>query len=266
MNHFTSNYNIDKRKYSFSFRKYIKNSFRHLMRGEWLGLGYFLMSETSNYFLKTKLFYANKKLFCPICKYSSSYFRHLSNPIAISWNSACPNCDSRSRHRGLLFLYAKYFRAKHTKRILHFAPEPVLTEFIKYSFKHHYMTTDLNMCDVDYPSEDVQKLSFEDSYFDIVLSNHVLEHVKDDEAALNEMARILKKGGQAIITVPGDWRRKKTKEFLNLRYNGHYRDYGLDILQKMENYFSKVKKINLFQFDGSKYGIKKSEIAFLCTK
>ena len=65
---------------------------------------------------------------------------------------------------------------------------------------------------VDYVSEDVQNLSFKDSSFDIILSNHVLEHVKNDGLALNEMARILKKGGYAIITVPGDWRRKNTRE------------------------------------------------------
>ena len=36
---------------------------------------------------------------------------------------------------------------------------------------------------------------------------------------------------------------EKTQEkFSNLKLNGHFRDYGLDIIDKMGNHFSKVKK------------------------
>ena len=59
---------------------------------------------------------------------------------------------------------------------------------------------------------------------------------------------------------------KNTREFSNLKLNGHFRDYGLDIIDKMGNYFSKVKKIDLSKYNGSKYAIKKLEIAFLCIK
>ena len=252
--------------YRFDLKKYMRNCLTYFIQGEWMGLGHFLLSETSNYFLNKRFSNNERKIYCPICKYSSPFFRHISNPIKISWNSACPNCDSRSRHRGLIFLYNKYLKTKNKKRILHFAPEPVLTKLIKVFFQHEYLTTDLNMKKVDYVSEDVQNLSFKDSSFDIILSNHVLEHVKNDGLALNEMARILKKGGYAIITIPGDWRRKNTREFSNLILNGHYRDYGLDVVDKMGNYFSKVKKIDLSRYNGSKYAIKKLEIAFLCIK
>ena len=115
---------------------------------------------------------------------------------------------------------------------------------------------------VDFPREDIQCLRFDDCSYDLVLANHVLEHVENDGLALSEVARILSKNGKAIFTIPGDWRRVETKIFPNLDFNGHYRDYGLDIIDLMKTVFSKVKVCNLFQFDGIKHAIKKDEIAF----
>ena len=53
-------------------------------------------------------------------------------------------------------------------------------------------------------------LPFEDNYFDLVLCNHVLEHVYDDQMAMNEIFRVLKKGGIAILQVPIDYNKEKT--------------------------------------------------------
>jgi SAM-dependent methyltransferase len=48
--------------------------------------------------------------------------------------------------------------------------------------------------------EDVQKLSFKDKSFDIVLCQEVLEHVPDPVVAIKELKRVAKK--QLIISVP----------------------------------------------------------------
>lgn len=45
-------------------------------------------------------------------------------------------------------------------------------------------------------------LPFPDQTFDVVLATDVIEHLEDDAKALREIARVLKKGGLAIITVP----------------------------------------------------------------
>ena len=50
--------------------------------------------------------------------------------------------------------------------------------------------------------EDVTALSFADSSFDCILSFDVLEHVPDYRAALREIARCLKPGGDLILSVP----------------------------------------------------------------
>jgi ubiquinone/menaquinone biosynthesis C-methylase UbiE len=45
-------------------------------------------------------------------------------------------------------------------------------------------------------------LPFEDNEFDFVVALDVLEHIDQDREALNEWHRVLKPGGQLMITVP----------------------------------------------------------------
>lgn len=47
-----------------------------------------------------------------------------------------------------------------------------------------------------------EKLPFADGSFDLVTSFQVLEHMSDPAAALKEVARVLRKGGMAYITLP----------------------------------------------------------------
>lgn len=55
--------------------------------------------------------------------------------------------------------------------------------------------------DIDFIS-DITSLEVDDGTFDIILCTDVLEHVPDAVCALNEMCRVLKKGGTLIITTP----------------------------------------------------------------
>lgn len=49
---------------------------------------------------------------------------------------------------------------------------------------------------------DIHQIPFSENHFDVVLCNHVLEHVKDDILAMREINRVLKPGGWAILQVP----------------------------------------------------------------
>lgn len=49
---------------------------------------------------------------------------------------------------------------------------------------------------------DIHHIPFEENRFDVVLCNHVLEHVKDDIQAMREINRVLRPGGWAIMQVP----------------------------------------------------------------
>ena len=45
-------------------------------------------------------------------------------------------------------------------------------------------------------------LPFPEGSFDLILSHEVLEHVQDDRRAVQEMVRVLRSGGRAVIFVP----------------------------------------------------------------
>ena len=52
---------------------------------------------------------------------------------------------------------------------------------------------------------DALHLPFPDQTFDHVIVSEVLEHIHGDEAAMAEIARVLKTGGAAAVTVPRYW-------------------------------------------------------------
>jgi SAM-dependent methyltransferase len=52
------------------------------------------------------------------------------------------------------------------------------------------------------------RLPFEDESFDVVISNHVIEHVGDESSQLlhlRELRRVLKPGGRGYLAVPNRW-------------------------------------------------------------
>lgn len=51
-------------------------------------------------------------------------------------------------------------------------------------------------------NEDMCRLTYQDTSFDLVLSSDTLEHVPDFKAALRESHRVLRPGGRHIFTVP----------------------------------------------------------------
>src|SRR5690242_8887720 len=51
-------------------------------------------------------------------------------------------------------------------------------------------------------SGDAGLMPFGDGAFDRVIAAEVLEHILDDQRAMNELARVLRPGGLAAITVP----------------------------------------------------------------
>lgn len=65
-----------------------------------------------------------------------------------------------------------------------------------------------------------EALPFPSGTFDLILSHEVLEHVRDDRAAVREMARTLKPGGRMVIFCPN---RGYPFETHGVYWNGSYR-------------------------------------------
>lgn len=169
-------------------------------------------------------------------------------------NVLSPSTLSLERHR-LLWLYLQnetdFFSAK--KKVLHFAPEQAFYKRFR-KLKHlEYTTTDLlsPLADV---KADICNLPFEDDSYDIILCNHVLEHIPDDTKAMKELYRVLKPNGMAILQIPQDLKRKETFEDNTItdrkerakifgQYD-HVRIYGRDYFDKLRSIGFKVEAID----------------------
>lgn len=231
------------------WRAILSSIFEKIKNGEWLMAFRFFVTETMNRVEKGKILNMNGTNFCPVCECHNESFVHLSNRMRYSFNSACPHCSSRPRHRGLYYFYKDFVsKFDSDKTVLHFAPEPAFYPIFKNK-SFQYKTTDYFLADVDLPHQDIQNLQLPDKMVDLVLCNHVIEHVSDDMKALSEIYRILKVGGVSLITVPGDFFRQETVYFKDLKYNGHYRDYGMDFSEKLRNIFDDVQIKELHEFD-----------------
>lgn len=119
-------------------------------------------------------------------------------------NFECPRCGStdRERHLFLYFRACGLLKSMGSRRILHFAPEKHLSRLIHGLSPTRYVKCDLQPAAGDVQRVDMQQIPFEDSSFDLVIANHVLEHVDDDRAALAEVFRVLQPGGFAVLQTP----------------------------------------------------------------
>lgn len=119
----------------------------------------------------------------------------------IDQNVICPVCGSLPRHRILVSWMNGNQEWVAGKSILHFAQEKsVRMWFDRYHID--YTTADLyHSADLKINIEDT---GLEDGSYDIIICNHVLEHVSDYKKALSEMYRIIRPGGRMIISFPVD--------------------------------------------------------------
>jgi len=160
-------------------------------------------------------------------------------------NALCPGTLSLERHR-LLWLYLQYKTNFLTDslKVLHIAPEQVFYKKFKSFTNWDYTTTDLYSPLADIKA-DICALPFEDEIYDLILCNHVLEHIPDDRKAMSELYRVLKKGGTLIAQVPLEEGRLKSFEDDSItdkkkrteifgQYD-HVRLYGMDYYQRLES-------------------------------
>lgn len=158
-------------------------------------------------------------------------------------NVLSPSTLSLERHR-LLWLYLQNETDLLTRpqKLLHFAPEQCFYKRFRESETIQYTTTDLNSPLADVPA-DICNLPFADNQFDFILCNHVLEHIPDDFKAMQEIYRVLKPGGIAILQIPLENNRDVTFEDDSItdrkeraRIFGQYdhvRVYGMDYFDRL---------------------------------
>ena len=168
-------------------------------------------------------------------------------------NVLSPSTLSLERHR-LLWLYLKdetdFFTSQ--KKVLHMAPEQCFLKRFR-KLNHEYTTADLYSPIADVKA-DITALPFEDNSFDVIFCNHVLEHIPDDTKAMQELYRVLKKGGMGILQIPQDLSRETTFEDDSItdpkerakifgQYD-HVRVYGRDYFDKLRSIGFTVNEVD----------------------
>lgn len=195
-------------------------------------------------------------------------------------NALAPHSLSLERHR-LIWLYLKNRTDFFTnpKRVLHIAPEYCFIKPFKKLTNLNYLTADLISPWADIEM-DVQNIPFHDSSFDVVICNHVLEHVDDDRKAMRELLRVIKPGGFGIFQVPLDYSIEVTLEDKSIntpelrekhyKQRDHLRLYGKDYAKRLrevgfdvteDDYVSSLPA-ELVQ----RYALPKNEILYICRK
>lgn len=119
-------------------------------------------------------------------------------------NFGCPYCGSFDRERHLFMYFDKLglWNIIRQGNVLHFAPEAHLSKRIEKEGPGFYVKADLFPANETIRTEDATRISFPDETFDLVLANHILEHIPDYKKALREVWRVLKPGGTAVLQTP----------------------------------------------------------------
>lgn len=119
-------------------------------------------------------------------------------------NVYCPNCLSKNRERLVKAVLQTYLSIEG-KKILHFSPEKHLSRFINKTAR----VTSVDVApgfyyniDKSIQYADATNLPFANNSFDILIANHILEHIPEDKTAMKEMFRVLDAKGLAILQVP----------------------------------------------------------------
>ena len=243
------------------------------------------------------LYYTGNRYTCPVCGHSFRKMlpggfdlpvikeKHIIGAGRRN-NDICPQCQSTDRDRLLytfLTLKTDFFKKPYT--VLHVAPEPALYAVFRKVKNLNYHPATKYAEGLYYSTKietaDLLDLHYEESTFDWVICNHVLEHIPDDRKAMEEILRVLKPGGRAILQVPWSPLLEKTFEDAAItskadreKYFGqfdHVRIYGRDYPDRLAKAGFKVHQIKQDKGFASpalleKYAVNPEEIIFLCEK
>ena len=127
---------------------------------------------------------------------------------------------------------------------------------------------------------DVHDIPFKANTFDVVICNHVLEHVEDYQQVLKEFYRVMKPNGWGIFQVPIDRNNETTQEDKNVTdpkererlygQSDHLRLFGLDYGKKLSSVGFKVTESNFInELDNDlvqRYALPAGEMIYFCEK
>jgi SAM-dependent methyltransferase len=185
----------------------------------------------------------NKETFeCPICGYKGP-FADFRNFGGFRRHAVCPQCGALERHRLQYLVMRDVLKitdaSSQKTRMLHFAPEEFFRPIFSKRFPK-YETADLFMKEVDH-HVDIRDLPFQDGSYDFVFASHVLEHIREDGKAIEEIRRVLGPNGIAVLPVPIVSASTIEYPEANPYETGHMRAPGLDYFERYKEHFGRVE-------------------------
>jgi SAM-dependent methyltransferase len=134
----------------------------------------------------------------------------------------CTKCGSAERHRVVRSMYAALSPLTRRYRALQFAPDNTLLPdfFLQLDYSVYGGENSIDMMDTKLTS----------GSYDLVASNHVLEHVRDHFAAVSELLRVVGPNGIVHVNVPSPTFLAETRDwgYPDPARTYHYRVYGAD--------------------------------------
>ncbi|MCS4229109.1 class I SAM-dependent methyltransferase [Sphingobacterium sp. BIGb0165] len=230
---------------------------------------------------------------CPFCSFSLPIMNIIGTDFPVIKEKkivgggerygGCPNCLSTDRDR-LVFVYLKSVYKifeRNDCKILHIAPEFNLLRSLNDRFAaSDYICGDLNPGYYNSGRKMIEEINildipYPDKYFDLVICNHVLEHIEEDILAMQEIFRVLKASGQAILQTPISFDLDVTYENFEIvnetdreaafGQKDHVRIYGNDYVTRLERVGFSVQKFNLYP-DYDLFGLNSEERLFVCNR
>ncbi|WP_341198066.1 class I SAM-dependent methyltransferase [Hyphomonas chukchiensis] len=164
--------------------------------------------------------------YCDICE------RAVSFDAKFAWfrdHLLCSGCGSIPRERALMAVLRQYFPKYKSLAIHESSPgargvsAKLARECKRYTYSHFFPGTALGTIHPERNErcESLEALSFPDRSFDLVITQDVIEHLLDPDAAFQEISRVLKPGGAHVFTVPLVNKEKPTVRRAEHDENGH---------------------------------------------
>lgn len=116
----------------------------------------------------------------------------------------CDKCGSIPRQRAIQHILDKYFTDWQSLDIHESSPSNDLISrwCNSYTFSQYFENVSLGSFVDGVRCENLEKLTFADESFDLVITQDVMEHVNNPQMALISIMRVLKRGGAHIFTTP----------------------------------------------------------------
>ncbi|MCK8489039.1 class I SAM-dependent methyltransferase [Paenibacillus sp. MBLB2552] len=143
--------------------------------------------------------------YCVICEKDTEFIEE--NPW-LRDHYLCTSCKSIPRQRALINTLNEFYPEWKTMDIYESSPCGPASKFLKTK-NDQYVSSHLFSEDLPSGSyvkgirnENLERMSFGDVSFDLVITQDVFEHVMEPDKAFNEISRILRPGGAHVFTMP----------------------------------------------------------------